>query len=149
MRVNIDVNRELFRRRWTYQGKRYSLSTRFDGNKSNCPFAERKAHEIEVDVIAGVFDETLAKYNPKARPELIKYISAYRLVQLFIEDKSKAVLGKSLGHYGILLRAVGEKVGEKLDVSAVNAEHVNALFGVHHHQGHQLRHTTYEHNEDR
>lgn len=47
-------------------GKRYYLSTGFTDSVANRKVAEMKARQIELDILSGNFDPTLAKYKPES-----------------------------------------------------------------------------------
>ncbi len=49
-----------------FAGKRYYLSTGFTDTVANRKLAEMKARQIELDILSGNFDPTLAKYKPES-----------------------------------------------------------------------------------
>ena len=51
--------------RFRFGGKRHYISLGFADTPQNRKLAEMKAREIELDILAGHFDESLAKYKPQ------------------------------------------------------------------------------------
>ena len=62
--IKIKVDKGWLRLRFTYQGKRYSIALGLTDSRLNKEIAADKARKIELDILSGNFDETLAKYKP-------------------------------------------------------------------------------------
>ncbi len=91
--------------RWSWQGKRYQSSLKLYGDAIGRAAAEMKARQIEIDMVTGQFDPTLAKY----RGDVVKgerAITGQSLLTEFSKSKSKLVTAKTLEKY--------EHVGKKL-----------------------------------
>ncbi|BAZ00005.1 phage integrase family protein [Tolypothrix tenuis PCC 7101] len=58
--------------RFRYAGKRYTLSIGLPDTIVNRKVAEAKARQIELDMLSGNFDATLAKYKPPAAVKAVK-----------------------------------------------------------------------------
>jgi integrase len=52
--------------RFRFAGKRHYISLGFADTPQNRKLAEMRAREIELDILAGHFDESLAKYKPQS-----------------------------------------------------------------------------------
>jgi integrase len=65
MRVTIESDRGRLRLRWQYKGKRVTFSLGVDDNPTGRAFARQKAGQIETDLTAGHYDETLLRYKPR------------------------------------------------------------------------------------
>ncbi len=63
-RVNINIDRGIYKLRWSHQSKRYSLSIGVV-SKTTVKAANAKAKLIESDLLFERFDVTLAKYSAK------------------------------------------------------------------------------------
>jgi integrase len=63
--VQIKNSNERLQLVFSYAGKRHYLSLGLEDNKVNRKFAERKARDIELDIISGNFDQSLTKYKPQ------------------------------------------------------------------------------------
>ena len=50
---------------FSFEGKRHYLSLGLQDSKTNRKVAEARARQIELDIISGNFDQTLAKYKPQ------------------------------------------------------------------------------------
>jgi integrase len=66
MRVTIESDRGRLRLRWLYQGKRVTMSLGVDDNPTGRAFAKQKSGQIETDLTAGHYDETLLRYKPRS-----------------------------------------------------------------------------------
>lgn len=82
--------------RFRHGGKRYYLSTGLADTETNHKAAEIKARQIELDIISGNFDPSLAKYKPQSAlstvapditPSVTPEVSLRELWDLFIEFK--------------------------------------------------------------
>jgi integrase len=64
--VQIKISNDRLQLVFRIAGKRYYLSTGFTDSVANRKVAEMKARQIELDIMSGNFDPTLAKYKPEA-----------------------------------------------------------------------------------
>jgi integrase len=64
--VQIKTSNDRLQLVFRIAGKRYYLSTGFTDSVANRKVAEMKARQIELDILSGNFDPTLAKYKPEA-----------------------------------------------------------------------------------
>ncbi len=64
--VQIKTSNDRLQLVFRIAGKRYYLSTGFTDSIANRKVAEMKARQIELDIMSGNFDPTLAKYKPEA-----------------------------------------------------------------------------------
>jgi integrase len=64
--VQIKISNDRLQLVFRIAGKRYYLSTGFTDSIANRKVAEMKARQIELDIMSGNFDPTLAKYKPEA-----------------------------------------------------------------------------------
>ena len=62
--IKIEVDKGWLRLRFTYQGKKYAIALGLIDSRLNKESAADKARKIELDILSGNFDETLAKYKP-------------------------------------------------------------------------------------
>jgi integrase len=83
--------------RWRYQGKRYYLSLGLPYDPVNCRVAQQKANQIQLDILAGHFDTTLASYKPENQQ--VRHHSAVGVFQKFITFKKKRVQPRTLEKY--------------------------------------------------
>ncbi|MFG6097357.1 tyrosine-type recombinase/integrase [Leptothoe sp. ISB3NOV94-8A] len=97
--------------RWRYQGKRYYLSPGLIYSNVNVQVAQQRAAQIQLDVISGNFDTTLAKYKSDGDPT--RTHSAVSLFKKFIEFKTKTLQPRSLDKYRGLLNWLIEFSGDR------------------------------------
>lgn len=64
--VVIITSNDRLQLRFRFAGKRHYLSLGLPETRENRKLAEMKAREIELDILSGHFDETLAKYKPQS-----------------------------------------------------------------------------------
>lgn len=64
--VSIVVSNGRLQLRLRFAGKRHYISLGFSDTPQNRKLAEMKAREIELDILAGHFDQSLAKYKPQS-----------------------------------------------------------------------------------
>lgn len=64
--VQVIVSNGWLQLRFRFGGKRHYLSVGLPDDEMNRKLAESKAQKIELDIISGNFDETLAKYKPQS-----------------------------------------------------------------------------------
>ena len=68
--VVVYTQSERLKLRWSWCDKRYYLSVGLPDPLISRLFAERKAKDIELDILSGHFDESLKKYKgPSAQHE--------------------------------------------------------------------------------
>lgn len=105
--VKVESDKGWLRLRFSHQGKRHAFAIGLPASAINQKVAEQRAHQIELDILSGNFDESLKKYKPQIaragqRDDLI---TAGELLQQFIEEKAKSVSTKrSLEKYEGVLR---------------------------------------------
>ncbi|PZU97157.1 MAG: hypothetical protein DCF32_20895 [Leptolyngbya sp.] len=75
--VAIQVSHGRLQLRFRFAGDRKYISLGFADTPRNRKLAEMKVREIELDILAGHFDETLARYKPRkaATKELVEEIT--------------------------------------------------------------------------
>ncbi|MEL6455311.1 MAG: DUF3596 domain-containing protein, partial [Cyanobacteria bacterium J06623_5] len=64
--VRIKNSRGWLQLVFTFNGRRRYLSLGVTDTKTSRALAQMKAKQIELDIVSGNFDETLAKYKPQA-----------------------------------------------------------------------------------
>lgn len=64
--VQVVASHARLQLRFRSGGKRHCLSIGLPDTQRNRRLAEAKAHQIELDILSGNFDETLAKYKPQS-----------------------------------------------------------------------------------
>ena len=64
--VQIRASNERLQLVFTFNGRRRYLSLGVSDTKTHRALAEMKAKQIQLDILSGNFDETLAKYKPQA-----------------------------------------------------------------------------------
>lgn len=69
--VQILVSNDRLQLRFRHAGKRYYLSLGLPDTRTNRKAADLKARQIELDIISGNFDSSLAKYKPVPVPTKI------------------------------------------------------------------------------
>ncbi|MGG6295960.1 Arm DNA-binding domain-containing protein [Leptolyngbya sp. AN02str] len=69
--VSILCSHDRLQLRFRYAGKRHYLSLGFADTPQNRKLAEMKAREIELDILAGHFDQTLEKYKPQSALKVV------------------------------------------------------------------------------
>ena len=62
--VKVSADKGWLRLVWTNQGKRYFLTLGLPDSKTNRKVALSRATQIQLDILSGNFDPTLAKYKP-------------------------------------------------------------------------------------
>lgn len=75
-RLRLRLPRNLFNGKQTY------LSLGLDDTKFNRKLAEAKLHQIELDIISGEFDFTLAKYKPQTNLAVVENIRSKQKIEL-------------------------------------------------------------------
>lgn len=94
--VQIITSHERLQLRFRFAGKRHYLSLGFPDSTTNRKLAEKKAREIELDILSGNFDQTLQKYktqsalsvaSPEITPKVTPTPSLAQLWDKFVEYK--------------------------------------------------------------
>jgi integrase len=99
--VKVENDDGRLRLRFSYAGKRHTLALKLPHSSVNQVFAQQKAAQIELDIISGNFDPTLAKYKPQsAKPKPSTPGSVCALFEQFTQEQIKV---KGL-HKGSLCR---------------------------------------------
>lgn len=69
--VQVISSNDRLQLRFRFAGKRHYLSMGLPDSAVNRKAAEAKARQIELDIVSGNFDPTLAKYKPQAAPSTV------------------------------------------------------------------------------
>lgn len=94
--VQIITSHDRLQLRFRFAGKRYYLSLGFPDSTTNRKLAEKKAREIELDILSGNFDQTLQKYktqsalsvtSPEITPKVTPTPTLAQLWEKFVEYK--------------------------------------------------------------
>ena len=64
--VQIKISNGRLQLVFSHAGKRHYISLGFDDTHQNRKLAELKARQIDLDILSGNFDSTLAKYKPQS-----------------------------------------------------------------------------------
>ncbi|WP_238178472.1 Arm DNA-binding domain-containing protein [Calothrix sp. 336/3] len=101
--VQVKTSNDRLQLVFRFAGKRYYLSTGFTDSVANRKVAEMKARQIELDIMSGNFDPTLAKYKPegllaKVTPSIspIAPVSLIDLWESYIEFKRSSLSPSTL-----------------------------------------------------
>jgi integrase len=105
--VAVENVKDFLRLRWSYQGKRHTLSLGLPDSKVNREVAERRAKIINGDIATDNFDPTLRKYKPREQQQSVD-ITIAELLQRFTEYKSKRIQGRSLDKFKALKKPLDE-----------------------------------------
>lgn len=105
--------------RWRYEGKRRYMSLGLPYDAVNVQVAQQRANQIQLDIVSGNFDTTLAKY--KTEGDTSRTHSAVNLFEQFIDHKAKKLQPRSLEKYRGLLVWLSESCGDRA-MSAKGAE---------------------------
>jgi integrase len=99
--VKIENDKGWLRLRFSHGGKRYAFALGVPDTLLNRKIAEVKAQQIELDIISGNFDATLAKYKPEKLIENGKaqFLTISELFSRFMEHKAKEVSSKTMEKY--------------------------------------------------
>ena len=103
--VAIDNHKNRIRLRWHHQGKRYCLYTGLPYNQAALKVAQQTANKIELDMLAGHFDESLAAYGKKnktgvgSEPVATTPITVVDVFDRYTDHKAKMVQSKTLWNY--------------------------------------------------
>jgi integrase len=110
--VSISPYRGRLRLRWSYQGKRYTLSLEQPDSKVNRSVAQSRASVIEGDLATGNFDTSLAKYKPQSKQQAAN-ISIAELLERFTAYKRKSLYARSLDKFKALKKPLAEFFGDR------------------------------------
>jgi integrase len=101
MKVSIGSNKGWLRLRWQHQGKHYSLNVGLKDSPSNRIFAQKTANQIQVDILAHKFDESLMDYRPRTLGKKATEITTSELFERFTQamKQQKALCWGSLERY--------------------------------------------------
>lgn len=128
--IAIAVRNGRLQLRWTFQGRRYYLSTGFPDTPTNHVIAAKLAGQIEFDMATLSFDETLAKYRTNHKKvsaaPLAPVTPSIRVGDLwsaFKAVKREEVTARTFAQYESAYRKI-QKVCGNVDVSEVDAEAV-------------------------
>ncbi len=136
MTVTIESDRGRLRLRWLHQGKRVNLSLGVDDNPTGRAFAKQKAGQIETDLMAGHYDETLLRYKPRilgksatciSAPEVFKRFTDYQVRDKGLTPGSLRRYQPVQAHLERRLKIDAEKVSDRIagDFAAYLAERVS------------------------
>jgi integrase len=88
--IKVAIDKGYLRLRFSRAGKRYALTLGLPDTKVNRVFAQQKAAQIELDIVSGNFDPTLAKYKPQsAKPKPSTPGSVCCLFEQFTQEQIK------------------------------------------------------------
>lgn len=114
--VSVEDHEGRIRLRWRHQGKRYCLSLGFPYNQAALKAARQIASRIELDVLAGHFDESLQAYGKKVVDKAVDEPPALTVVELwevYTNYKAKTVQAKTLWNYKGVTNALEQYFGAK------------------------------------
>jgi integrase len=77
--VTVQVIKARLRLVWSWQGRRFFLYIGLPETKPNRKAANIKAQTIELDIISGNFDQSLAKYKPQSQSEAISVVEMFSI----------------------------------------------------------------------
>jgi integrase len=103
--VKVEADKGWLRLRFTHQGQRYTFALGLINSKLHRDIAADRARKIELDILSGNFDQTLAKYKPQPAPEKtdLNLVKVRGLMEQFIQHKSKQVYARTLEKYHAIL----------------------------------------------
>ncbi|HEY9865131.1 MAG TPA: tyrosine-type recombinase/integrase [Candidatus Obscuribacterales bacterium] len=94
-KVSVAVRGNSYRLRWKYQGKDVAL-TIGEVNPNTLKVAKSKASQIDLDLLTGSYDETLAKYDSKKSLKLAQEVSTSDETLLTLWDSYRNVSKKTV-----------------------------------------------------
>lgn len=99
--VKVENDKGWLRLRFSHGGKRYTFALGVPDTLLNRKVGQAKAQQIELDIISGNFDATLAKYKPQKFSEDGKagFLTIPELFHRFMEHKAKEVSPKTMEKY--------------------------------------------------
>ncbi|MDX2244568.1 MAG: tyrosine-type recombinase/integrase [Leptolyngbyaceae cyanobacterium bins.302] len=126
--VKVEVDKGWLRLRFSQQGKRHTFALGLPDSKTNRILAEQKALQIQKDVEAGHFDDSLARYKPERQKNIEQEdkLSAIALFRDFSDYKAKGVTPKTMEKYRATLNYV-EQFFQGVTAQAVTEEEVEAF----------------------
>lgn len=109
--VAIHARNGMLRLRWRHQGKEYQLSLGKADTPLNRHTAQKTAAQIAIDIAAGHFDPTLAKYRtaPESKPP---QSDAVTLFDLFIDSRQGETSGQAIASRYLPLRNNLQRFGQ-------------------------------------
>lgn len=96
VKVESYINR--LRMRWSYAGKRFTLSLGLPDSQINRAVAERKKLQIELDMALGDFDPTLKKYSPEPIKKPTK-LTINQLFERYLVDRATYISSRTKNCY--------------------------------------------------
>jgi integrase len=119
--VVVENFKERLRLRWRNAGNRFCLSLGVSDTKENRKLAETRARQIELDIISGNFDTTLAKYKPEQVKvqsaatawEIGLPITVHDLWERFTAYKAKKLDPRTLEKYYPVGKLLKEYFGDR------------------------------------
>lgn len=108
--VSIGADKGFLRLYWRYQGKRYFLPVGLSDTTLNRSLAQRKATQIELDILSGNFDSTLKRYKTGDNSSSI---TVGVLFEQFTQYKSAFVDSRTLEKYRACLGYISDFLGER------------------------------------
>ncbi len=119
--ITVENFRDRLRLRWRVSGQRYCLTLGLKDIPENRNLAEQKAHQIEQDIEADCFDETLAKYKPQRHLSLVnpkkpqKVSTISELWDEYIEYKRLSLKARTLDKLAVLEKHIKRCPYQSLD----------------------------------
>ncbi|MDX2096745.1 MAG: DUF3596 domain-containing protein [Leptolyngbyaceae cyanobacterium bins.59] len=127
--VQIKASHDRLQLVFSTEGKRHYLSLGLQDTHTNRKVAEARARQIELDIISGNFDSTLAKYKPQTALSTVTPITpteckltAWELWQRYTEYRSSS-LKETTKHYHANLGRLFARLG---DIPVIEALEVKA-----------------------
>ena len=120
--VSVTNRNGVLRLRWRYRGKQKSLSLRIPETPNNWEIANRKAAQIEADIIAGTYDESLDRYHIIPSAPRYPSVSAVELFDAFTAEKvADGVSGQTVSTKYVALRSNIKRFGDVFTVPDAKA----------------------------
>jgi integrase len=114
MAVKVESFQGRLRLRWSYQGERFTLSLGLDDTQLGRTIAQGRVNQIEMDIMTGKFDRTLAVCRTGANPpEPGTKVSAVDLFDRFVTYKSKDITPRSAEKYQAIRAKVSALLGDE------------------------------------
>jgi integrase len=112
--VKVSADKGWLRLVWTNQGKRFVLTLGLPDSKTNRKVALSRATQIQLDILSGNFDPTLAKYKPSIALTA-KKTPLLELLDKFVAYKTKAIDQRTLEKYKTLQMQIADCYGTVTD----------------------------------
>ncbi|MBN8564140.1 MAG: tyrosine-type recombinase/integrase [Leptolyngbya sp. UWPOB_LEPTO1] len=123
IKVKVEVDKGSIRLRWTYpKGVRNALYVPGGMSEIAKNQAERRALEIESDILMGTYDFTLDRYQFHQAPLAIANLTVIALMEKYIEHKSHETKSESLEKYLATLQRVKEFYKPSVKAIAIDLE---------------------------